>query len=271
MNKLLSKLIRHSGLLNKDWENTWVLDKPYKVIRGSMRAKADKDDAWLFELSGKSRYIFDVGCNIGQAALMMMYHKSIEKIILVDPNPSALAVAAENLIHNNLSMKAGFVTAFISDKCDQMVEFYTINTGAAGSRYKGFAKTAAKNESHYEVNTLTIDYIADFYKIMPDLVKIDVEGAEIEVLKGATGVASEKKTTFFVEIHSGPELSIIDNTQGVLDWCAKNSYIAWYLKDKNPLNVEAIKSRGRYHALLVPKDKKFPEALLPIKEYDSLG
>ncbi len=268
--KTIVSLLKNANFTHKKWVKGNILDKEYKVITNTIRSKADKDDAWLFALSRDCNYIFDIGSNIGQAALLMLYHDGIKKMILVDPNPSALSMAAENIIHNNQSMRTEFVTAFVSDACDQTVDFYTQDSGAAGSKYKGFAKTAAKMNSHYMVKTLTVDYLMDYYQMVPDLVKIDVEGAENDVLGGSVKLAENGTTLFFVEIHSGPELSITNNTQGVLDWCSKNSYTAWYLKDKSPLNVEAIKSRGRYHALLVPKGKKIPEVLLPIKEYDSL-
>jgi FkbM family methyltransferase len=268
--KTVISLLKNAGFVHKRWVKGRILDKEYKVISNTIRSKADKDDAWLFAISRDCNYIFDIGSNIGQAALLMLYHEGIRKIVLVDPNPSALSLAAENIIHNNLSLRAHFVNAFIADSCDQTVDFYTQDTGAAGSKYKGFAKTAAKMNSHYMVNTLTVDYLMDYFQIVPDLVKIDVEGAENDVLGGAAKLAAKGTALFFVEIHSGPELSITKNTQGVLDWCVQNAYTAWYLKDKAPLNIDAITSRGRYHALLVPQGKKFPEVLRPLNEYDNL-
>jgi len=270
MKQTILNLLKKLGLTRKLWEEVTFLGKNYKVIKGSLRLKADKDDAWLFALSGQCQYIFDIGCNIGQAAIMMLHHKSIRKIILVDPNPAALSVAAENLIHNNLSIKANFVTAFISDAIDQSIEFYTQDTGAAGSKYKGFAKTAAKLDTHYTVKTLTVDFLSQHYQIIPELVKIDVEGAEKEVLEGAIELASKKQTMFFVEIHSGPEMKITDNTKNILDWCTRCGYQAWYLKEKVPLSVNAILQRGRYHALLLPEGMNLPESLLTINESDPL-
>jgi|SRR5688572_7854694 len=263
-------ILRSLGFVLKQWENTKILDKNYHVIKGSVRTRHDKDDAWLFALGREHHLIFDIGCNIGQASLMLLYHNSVERIFLVDPNPAALSIAAENLIQNNFSMKAHFINAFISEKCDDTVDFYTDASGAAGSRYRGFAKTAAKKNSHYPVKTLTIDYLSEFYKVVPGLIKVDVEGAERELLKGAVKVAAKGQSIFFVEMHSGPELSILENTQGILDWCQNNSYKAWYLKSKSPLDLDAIKSRGRYHALLLPAGMNFPDSLRTINENDFL-
>lgn len=265
------KFFKQFGFTYKVWTTGYILDKQFKIIKGSIRTRPDNDDAWLFALSKNSSHIFDIGSNIGQAALMMLYHDSVEKVYLVDPNPKALSMAAENVIQNNLSMRTEFICAFMSEKSNVSVDFYTQDSGAAGSFYKGFAKTAAKSDSHYQVNTLTLDYLSDYYKITPDLIKIDVEGAEREVLKGAKGVASKLKTVFFVEIHSGPELTITENTQGILNWCDDNKYTAWYLKNKTKLQLESIKTRGRFHVLLLPEGQSLPKSILSIKEKDVIS
>lgn len=268
--KTIVSALKSAGFTYKKWVAGKILDKQYKVISNTIRLKPDKDDAWLFALSKDCKYIFDIGSNIGQAAIMMLYHQSIKNIILVDPNPTALSLAAENIIHNNESMRSDFVLAFMSDACDQTVDFYTQDSGAAGSKFKGFAKTAVKMNSHYLVNTLTVDYLTEFYQMVPDMVKVDVEGAENDVLRGSVNLAAKGITLFFVEIHSGPELSITKNTEEILDWCNKNNYVAWYLKTKSKLTVDAITSRGRYHALLLPNGKEFPTVLNTVNENDPL-
>lgn len=251
-------------------EKNKILDKSFKVRKGTIRTKQDKDDAWLFQLSKDSKFIFDIGANIGQSAMLMMYNNP-EKVVLVDPNPRALSMASENLICNNLGHKAIFYTGFVSESPGNEIDFYTLGFGAAGSKFKSFAKTANKFKSHYKVSTLSIDQISEECKIIPDLIKIDVEGAEIDALNGSTEVAKHLKTRFFVEIHSGEELPIVENTSKILDWCKNNLYQAIYLTNMKPLDLEDIKNRGRYHVLLLPSKAEIPKGLLKIKEGDQLN
>ncbi len=268
--KAILSVLRKAGFVRKKWVTGKILDREFRVLKNTIRTIPDKDDAWLFALSRQCRIVFDIGSNIGQAAMQILYHDGIRKIVLVDPNPAALSAAAENLVFNNFSIRAEFVNAFISDKCDEEIEFYTQGSGAAGSRYRGFAKTAARQDSHFKVNTLTVDYLVNYFNLVPDLVKIDVEGAEREVLAGSVNIASKGTTLFFVEVHSGPELSITDNTMGILEWCSKNNYTAWYLKSKSHLTLDAIRSRGRYHALLLPGSSPIPVSIRDINESDPL-
>lgn len=256
------------GISRKTYEQKKIQSKLYKVITGTIRDEADKDDAWIFHLGANSKVIFDVGSNIGQSAILFLHHDSVERILLVDPNPLALTAAAENLFMNNLSLKASFIPAFLSDKENEVVDFYTIGSGAAGSKYKDHAKTAADQDSHFKVSTLTVDYLVKYYNLVPDLVKIDVEGAEIEVLNGSTNLAAKKKTIFFVEVHSTS--GIVANTEMLLQWCKTHSYDAYYLKEHKILTTDQIKERGRYHALFVPSGLEYPKYLLPVKQGDPI-
>ena len=105
------------------------------------------------------------------------------------------------------------------------------------------------------------------YKVIPDLVKIDVEGAEAKVMRGAVELAKHQQTKFMMEVHSSTELSIIENTNQLLNWCEANGYTAWYLKDKIVLtNAEPVKARGRYHLLLLPKGTALPGYLMNIEQ-----
>ncbi|MEO7990194.1 MAG: FkbM family methyltransferase [Chryseolinea sp.] len=256
------------GINRKTYDVKKIQNKQYKVIRGTIRDEVDKDDAWIFNLGANSKVIFDVGSNIGQSAMMFMHHESVERILLIDPNPLALAAAAENLLMNNLSLKASFIPAFLSDKENEIVDFYTVGLGAAGSKYKDHAKTAATLDTHFSVSTLTVDYLVKYYNVIPDLVKIDVEGAEVEVLNGSVALAAKRKAVFFVEVHSTN--GIVANTEMILQWCKSNHYDAYYLKEHIILETDQIKARGRYHALLIPSGSAYPSYLRSIKQGDPI-
>lgn len=256
------------GISRKTYEQKKIQNKTYKVITGTIRDEADKDDAWIFHLGANSKVIFDVGSNIGQSSILFLHHDAVERILLVDPNPLALAAAAENLLMNSLSLKASFIPAFLSDKENEIVDFYTVGLGAAGSKYKDHAKTAASLNTHFKVSTLTVDYLVKYYNLIPDLIKIDVEGAEVEVLNGSVKVATQRKTIFFVEVHSTN--GIVTNTEMVLQWCKTNGYDAYYLKEHKILTTDKIKERGRYHALLIPSGSAYPAYLLNVKQGDTI-
>lgn len=244
---------------------------PLNTVIGTIRKKEDQDDAWWFYLSQNHDCIFDIGCNIGYTALLTLIQNPDKRIVLIDPNPDALKVASHNLINNNLGSKAHFLSAFVSDKVDDKIKFYTVGFGAAGSMYASHAVTASKLNSHIEVRTVTVDYLVDFYNWQPDLLKIDVEGAETFVVKGITEKTLQYKPSIFVEVHKVEKLGIEGVTQQLLDWCKIMNYKAWYLETGTVLeSVNSIKHRGKYHLLLLPDKKQFPEYLKGIVRNASL-
>jgi hypothetical protein len=117
------------------------------------------------------------------------------------------------------------------------------------------------------VSTVTVDALTATYGLIPDLVKLDVEGAEYLVLQGATALAQKQMTRFFVEMHSSAQLPMVENTQKVLGWCREQGYRAWYMKEKIELTDPAqVASRGRCHLLLLPEKMALPARLLPLEQ-----
>lgn len=266
-NRVLHYLEKSYGISVQQLVTETLLGKPYRVIKGTLRPKPDYDDAWLLALACEARIVFDIGSNIGQSALLFLHPGQVKEIILVDPNPLALSQAAQNLILNGWSEHARFVCAFASNQVAQTVDFYTIGTGAAGSIYASHAKTASTLKSKRSVPTTTIENLVQIFNCLPDLVKIDAEGAERLVLQGATALAHKQVTRFFVEMHSSVELPMSENAQKILHWCQQVNYQAWYLKDKIKLTTpEPITRRGRCHLLLLPSEKSLPQSLVKLDQ-----
>jgi FkbM family methyltransferase len=242
-----------------------VLDRAYEVAAGSVRG-GDYGDAWLLALGAEARVVFDVGCNVGQAALLLLYWDTVEEIVLVDPNPDALATAAENLIRNGLSGKARFVPAFAGEAAGETVRFWTVGTGQAGSLYPSFADVAARLGLSSLVPTTTVDRLAEGTGLLPDLVKVDVEAAEALVLRGAVRTAAHRRTRFLVEMHSTEEVHQPENAAKVLAWCAGTGYRAWDLAARAELADPARLQRARCQLLLLPREMDVPPYLGRIEE-----
>ncbi len=237
-----------------------LLGKAVKALPGTIRSTPDQDDAWFTWLVGHRKQFFDVGANVGFTALVAAL-QGVERM-LIDPNPTALSRAAANLIYNNLAGRCGFVTAFVSDVPGETLPFYTVGAGAAGSMYRGHAKTASASGSVMQVPTTTIDRLVEEQGWTPDFVKIDVEGAEARVLSGTTKLASQGNTWFMVEMHSPPELPMAQNARLVLNWCRENKYTPWYMKEAVEMDrPEMIVHRGKCHLLLLPEGTGYPEEL----------
>ncbi len=272
MIKKIKKIIGY--YLNKEKKQYFdfkIASVSLKGLKGTHRIKVDQDDAWFFALSKNAENILDLGCNIGYMSLLAAIQKNNKSITLVDPNPEALAKAAQNIIINGFAEKAKFFSAFISNIDKEKVKFYTVGSGEAGSMYSSHAETANALNSYYYVETLTIDSLIDKLNFTPDLIKVDVEGAESLALMGATKTASKAVSKFFIEMHSLPEMPMKKNGDMILDWCKNNHYKAFYLKEgKQIFDSSAIESRGKCHLLLIPEKEDYPLYLKNIQQGDKL-
>lgn len=129
----------------------------------------------------------------------------------------------------------------------------------------GFKRIGAS--SFINAPTLTIDWICEKYQTIPDLVKLDIEGAEHQALLGSTQCARQNRSRFLVEMHSNLDLSMSVNVQNVLQWCQEVGYNAWYMAEEAVLErPEAIQDRSRCHLLLQSANWPYPAFLKGIEE-----
>lgn len=127
--------------------------------------------------------LFDIGANSGDAVLAGL--KLGYNIIALEPAPKVYKNLVCNFLYNENVVP---IKMAVSDKDNQVIEFYEADQDGLstmnkdwltldGMPYNGIGFRTIK------ANTVTIDTLVKIYGI-PDLIKIDVEGAEWSVLKG---------------------------------------------------------------------------------------
>lgn len=88
-------------------------------------------------------------------------------------------------------------------KCDGEVQFSTMADPSMGKLTTSAFQTGAEVLKSVTIRMQRLDTLV-FEKGLPrpDVIKIDVEGAEADVLRGAERVLSEYRATIFIETHS---------------------------------------------------------------------
>lgn len=254
------------GAASATWTATSLLGSDLRVPQPFHVTDPDKDDGWIAVLLDASRCFFDIGCNVGHLALLAALDHCRD-VVAVDANADALCRAAEVVCRNGVSARVRFVPGFVGARDDETVQFWTVGTGAAGSAYASHAVTASRRQANRLVRTFTLDTLASMTGLSPDFVKVDVEGAEAEVLAGARGLVADSHPRFLVEMHSCPELPMVANARLVLDWCERVEYEAWYLRNHAPLTDPAqLADRGRCHLILQQRGMEYPRGLEQVPE-----
>jgi FkbM family methyltransferase len=170
--------------------------------------------AFIRLIKGK-RCFFDVGANWGFYVLLASKYRDAAgcRIVAFEPHPQSAAELRTQIALNRVA-DAYVDQAALSDRSGT-IEF--ADTGSAIGQ-----KLAAVNDSHQSartitVPTLTLDDAAARHQ-PPDLVKIDVEGAENLVLAGATRLLQTHRPTLLIEVHGA------DKSPALYDTLARHGY-----------------------------------------------
>jgi FkbM family methyltransferase len=101
-----------------------------------------------------------------------------------------------------------------------------------------------------EVPTVTVDALARRHSI-PDAVLIDVEGYELEVLKGAGATVANQRTTFLVEVHE--TLGEYGATPQAIVTCFEGLELFVAASDADPFTaLDTSVPEGRFFLAAVP-------------------
>ena len=130
----------------------------------------------------------DVGASIGYYTILAA--KRAKKVYAFEPLPFAYKRLTENVKLNNYNNVVAFQVAVSNNPDKRLLNVPTI--GISGSTL-GTLNTAKHTIS---VDTINLDSL----NIQPALVKIDVEGAEVGVLRGMTNIL-KRGTTIICEVH----------------------------------------------------------------------
>lgn len=129
--------------------------------------------------------LFDIGANRGDATIAGL--KLGYKVVALEPAPKVFVELINNFIYEPNVIPLRFA---VSDKQGERVEFYECIEDGLSTIEKSWLTNSSMpyNGKEYRtiyVNTCTMDWLIEQYG-RPDLIKIDVEGAEWSVLRGMT-------------------------------------------------------------------------------------
>jgi FkbM family methyltransferase len=149
---------------------------------------------------------FDVGANVGYFTILgSRCVGSTGKVIALEPAIRNLAYLYQH-VRLNKADNVTIISAACSDS-ESLVGFSSGKNCAEGYITSSMRPEPANNEKVSLVPTVTIDTVARQLGILPDLIKIDVEGAELAVLKGAHATLRKARPKVLLEVHSDELLS----------------------------------------------------------------
>tara|TARA_B100001029_G_C15004161_1_gene419998 strand:+ start:202 stop:1095 length:894 start_codon:yes stop_codon:yes gene_type:complete len=154
----------------------------------------------------------DIGSNIGNHAIE--FAKYFKKVICYEPNPRAYDLLATNTKH--LKNVEVFNWGIGSKEEFLQLQENINNIGGSSAKYQ----IDEENIVNIEIKPLDNDF-ESLKKVM--LLKIDVEGMEIDVLRGAEKIITKFYPLICFEQHKTDFLNCFNETE-VIDWLRKKDY-----------------------------------------------
>lgn len=154
----------------------------------------DPELEWLLREGAASRVFFDVGANQGHVSLALARACPELRVVAFEPDPSAGAALAGNLALNPEPARRIQVERVAAGAASGTAQFEP-----AGGLNSGVGRLS--ESGGVTVAVATLESCADRLGLTPDLIKIDVEGAEADVLDGLGRVGSHLRA-LAMEVHS---------------------------------------------------------------------
>jgi len=181
--------------------------------------------------------VFDIGAHQCVVALMLAG--------VVGETGRVVAVEAD--YHN---ARVGQVNAGLNDASNVEVLY------AAAAAKEGYVTIGPVRK----VKAVTVDGLARQYGA-PDVLYIDVDGAEVEVLKGAEHTIRTHRPDFFVEVHAGAGLEAAGGSvEAVIERIPADSYELLVFRDEKksqpmPYRSDLALLKGRFFLLAINKKR----------------
>jgi len=146
--------------------------------------------------------IYDIGAYIGTFGLGLDKICNLKKIISVEPNHSSWKILTENL-KNNCRAPFKTINCSVGLEPGKATEFFHSDNNLGARSYKIENTTSEKNHNNNTVNQFTILQLREQYGSY-DLLKLDVEGAEYEALRGDAVWIKNNKPIIWTECNEAP-------------------------------------------------------------------
>ncbi|WP_447978449.1 FkbM family methyltransferase [Candidatus Nitrospira bockiana] len=201
---------------------------------------AEKELSFLrYHLIRQGDIVFDVGGHHGWNALIFSRLVGLQgKVFTFEPNPKNVEIIRRNISLNgctnitvaNVAVGPRAQEAVVANRSNTVVKPNKVE-----ERYWPEDCRRKSVDRGIEVKMESLDGYARQYHICPHLLKVDVEGYEIEVLRGARSILS-RKPKLCLEIHHPDALARYGTSVGDLfDVIAMNEYKLWLQIDNEDI------------------------------------
>jgi len=154
----------------------------------------------LVNLAKGKRIVFDIGAHIGLCSMPISRVLSEDgRCYVFEPSKGNLKFLKQHLQMNRI-YNVYVIECLVGDERLENVEFYEMN-GDSGMNTISGVKKGEREYKKVLKRQITIDGFVKENGVVPELIKIDVEGAEIKVLSGGERVLKKYHPKIILSVH----------------------------------------------------------------------
>ena len=149
----------------------------------------------------RNHVVWDIGANVGTFTFAAASLVGKGSVISVEADPWLASLLRKTASFKDYcETDISILSAAVSDK-NSVSRFLIASRGRASNALVeagGRSQMGGARDSYF-VPTLTLDALLDCFP-MPNFVKIDIEGAELLALRGASKLIEEVRPSFYIEV-----------------------------------------------------------------------
>lgn len=194
--------------------------------------------------------VFDVGAHVGLFTLAAAFRVGENgHVVAFEPSPPTLASLHLHISLNGFDDIVEVVPAAVGKEEGETAFFLSGETMSASvtrasvDELRPGHEASAVDVREIRVPVVTLDGFAAQRRIRPDVVKIDVEGAELQVLRGAPEIL-DSDAEVICEIHPAQLKALGDSEDELIEWVSQRGRALTRIDER---------SDGIYHALLTKR------------------
>ena len=160
---------------------------------------------------GKSVFI-DVGAHIGLYSLpASSLVRPGGQVFAFEPSGNSYGYLLKHIAYNNIDNIHPFQLIVGDTNKDSVLFYEHVISSSPRNGLMQRRKRASDRFVETERRQISLDHFCAENRLSPDIIKIDVGGAELLVLKGATTILTEHRPLMFLGVHP-PDLAVIDQS-----------------------------------------------------------
>ncbi len=210
----------------------------------------------LNKLRNTKNIFADVGANIGlHTAFVKKFYPDME-IMAFDPSPFS-AMYLDLTLQLNKITNVKFEKFALSDKNGKL-DFYSFGEESSADALKNTNRVHGVKPIVIEVETKKLDEVT-FGSSKPTVIKMDCEGAELNILKGAINILKQTRPLIILEIHPINKKAFHVTNEDIFFFVEEMNYILLSLKF-DILDLEkfsAMQNSYEENYILLPKEMKY--------------